>query len=40
MSSTEQTFTSTRCIGRQMARITSSVMSVEAFDDLFGQLTQ
>ena len=40
MSSTEQTFTSTRCIGSATSRITSSVMSVGTFDAFLGQLTQ
>src|SRR5207342_2561454 len=40
MPSTEQTFTSTRCIGNATARMTSSVMSVETFDAFLGQLIQ
>src|SRR6185369_8226486 len=40
VASTAQTFTSTRPIGRQTSRITSSVMSVGTFDAFFGQLTQ
>ena len=40
MSSTEQTFTSTRCIGNAMSRITSSVMPVGTFEAFLGQLTQ